>query len=115
MTDGPFDGPADGETYDDDRDRRRLSRQRQRTYEALSDHRWHTSVELTELVGDNWASVGARLRDLRKEQYGGYTIERRCVRRGLWEFRMAEEDSSSRLQVKLQEQIKRYRETHSSV
>jgi len=34
------------------------------------------------------ASVSARLRDLRKEKFGGHVVERRAVKRGLFEYRV---------------------------
>jgi hypothetical protein len=78
----------DGETYDEARDRARLSRQLNRVWEAMRDRRWRTLGDLAEELGDPEASISARLRDLRKEKFGGYRVRRRYVRRGLWEYRL---------------------------
>lgn len=34
------------------------------------------------------ASVSARLRDLRKTEFGGYRVEARCLYRGCWQYRV---------------------------
>jgi hypothetical protein len=38
-------------------------------------------------------SLSARLRDLRKQQYGGYRVERRSRGRGLFEYRVFEPET----------------------
>jgi len=78
----------DGVTYDPARDHDRLGKQLGRTYAALSDANWHTLPELSRITGDPEASISARIRDLRKDKFDGHIVERRYVRRGLWEYRM---------------------------
>ena len=34
------------------------------------------------------SGVSARIRDLRKEKFGGYTIETKLIKRGLFQYRM---------------------------
>lgn len=80
--------PFDGETYDHERDHDRLNAQLTRVYMVLRDQRWHTLSELAQLTGDPTPSVSARLRDLRKEKFGGHIIHRQYVDRGLWQYRL---------------------------
>lgn len=84
----------DGQTYDPRHDRRRLNAQAQRVWDVVTDGGWHTLAEVSARTGDPEASVSARLRDFRKEQWGGHEVERR--RRlgtllepgGTWEYRL---------------------------
>lgn len=78
----------DGATYEPARDRSRLFIQLERVYTALAMGEWMTLAQLAAATGDPEASVSARMRDLRKPQFGGHTVERRYVRRGLWEYRL---------------------------
>lgn len=80
----------DGETYEPDRDHLRLARQHVAVRREMSDGRWWTLRELAEVVGAPEASVSARLRDLRKPRFGGYTIERTYAGGGVWRYRMTE-------------------------
>jgi len=80
----------DGETYDPSRDKLRLNAQTQRVYDVMRRGEWLTLHEISTATGDPEASVSARLRDLRKERFGGYKIERRRRGGGLWEYRLAE-------------------------
>ena len=43
---------------------------------------------IAEAVGSPEASVSARLRDLRKPAFGGHTVERQYVERGLFRYRV---------------------------
>lgn len=78
----------DGATYDHDRDHARLSTQLEKVREAMKSGRWFTLSRLAEIAGGTEASASARLRDLRKEKFGGLTIEREHVARGLFRYRM---------------------------
>ena len=80
-----FDG-ATVEACDTDR----LSTQMLKITSLMADGWWHTLQEIGEAVDAPEASVSARLRDLRKVRFGGFTVERR--RRGdggLFEYRVA--------------------------
>jgi hypothetical protein len=86
----------DGETYAPRRDYGRLHAQLTRVYAILRDGTWHTLPELARKTGDPEASISARIRDLRKVKFGGRTIQRRYVDRGLHEYRMdAEADDQT--------------------
>lgn len=78
----------DGATYRADRDRARLSGQLGRVADALSDGRWWTLAQLAVRCGDPEASVSARLRDLRKGRFGGYTVLAEPQDGGLWRYRL---------------------------
>jgi len=54
----------------------------------MSDGLWHTLAEMSSRLGFPEASVSARLRDLRKDKFGGRVVERRYVLNGLWEYRL---------------------------
>lgn len=78
----------DGSTYLHSRDGKRLHAQHHRVLAFMRDGRWHTLEAISEATGDPEASVSARLRDLRKDRFGAHLIERRYVRRGLFEYRL---------------------------
>ena len=44
-------------------------------YEQMADGEWYTLRDLAFIAGCSEAATSARIRDLRKSQYGGYTIE----------------------------------------
>ena len=79
----------DGITFEYERDARRLAGQHARVLALMRDGVYRTLSEIAEHTGDPEASVSARLRDLRKPKFGSYTVERRYVRRGLHEYRLA--------------------------
>ena len=84
-------GPQfDGETIDVAQDQDRLGKQLDAVRCALDGGRWWTLSELSVRVRAPEASVSARIRDLRKERFGGHRIERRRVQdgNGLHEYRL---------------------------
>lgn len=91
---GLFDEPDadfDGATYEPEFDHERLHGQLALVYEMMRDHDWHTLAELATHAHGSEAGVSARVRDLRKEKFGGHLIERRRAgdpTAGLWEYRM---------------------------
>lgn len=85
-------GGFDGETYDDTRDRTRLARQMAAVRRVMAPGDWWTLGLLAAVVGAPEASVSARIRDLRKPRFGGYTVEKRYRARGVWEYRMVPEE-----------------------
>lgn len=59
-------------------------------WQAMRDGAWRSVEELAALVECPPASASARLRDLRKPQYGGWTVERAYAGGGVWRYRVAE-------------------------
>ena len=78
----------DGETYDRKLDHKRLSGQLGKVHHALSGGSWWTLRQLANLTSAPEASVSARIRDLRKEKFGGYKIKTCRFAGGLWKYRM---------------------------
>lgn len=77
-----------GATYAPSRDGARLAAQLDRVRLAMLDGHWHTLDELAARCGGTVASVSARLRDLRKDKFGGWCVEREYVAHGLWHYRL---------------------------
>ena len=82
-----FDNHSDGDTYLHERDHDRLTRQRGRVWDLIKNGEWRTIDWIASYTGDPATSVSARLRDFRKEKFGGHDIERRHIDNGLWEYR----------------------------
>lgn len=78
----------DGVTYSPKRDGARLRAQLERVKQIMSDGQYRTLNELSKLANGPEASVSARLRDLRKDKFGGYTVERTRVTNGLYKYRV---------------------------
>lgn len=82
----------DGATFDVEKDERRLSGLPARVFHLMRDGAWRSLGEIQKITGGSEAGVSARLRDLRKQKFGGHRVDRR--RRegadGLWEYRVVE-------------------------
>jgi hypothetical protein len=80
----------DGATYEPERDQIRLNGQMLRVFDVMRDGQWRTLSEIRLLCPhDSEAGISARLRDLRKAKFGGWTVERRARHeRGLFEYRL---------------------------
>jgi hypothetical protein len=81
-------GPRDGETFDAKRDGARLNNQALDVFAYMKHGEWRTLADISANTGHPEASVSARLRDLRKPTLGGYTVERRYIARGLYQYRV---------------------------
>lgn len=70
-------------------DAARLGAQLRRVIACMSDGEWHTLTEISAATGDPEASISARLRDMRRADCGGYTIDDRLrgTSRALHEYR----------------------------
>ena len=69
----------------------RLTGQIARVYHCMKDSRWRTLDELAAETGDPHASVSAQLRHLRKDRFGGHTVEKQPRgdrSHGLFEYRL---------------------------
>lgn len=80
----------DGKTYEPKHDHQRLSNTMQAVKGLMLDGKWRTlsAIQRHCAKGTSTQSVSARLRDLRKARFGGYTVERRRVDGGLFEYRV---------------------------
>lgn len=77
----------DGATYEASEDRERLGKQLERVKLAMASGKWFTLAELAKVAHRSEASASARIRDLRKERFGSWTIERKRVSGGLFAYR----------------------------
>ena len=82
----------DGSTFNPERDGQRLGDQMLAVLAIMSTKQWFTLGQLSMLAAAPEASVSARIRDLRKPRFGGHTIEREYVRKGLWRYRLVEQE-----------------------
>lgn len=79
----------DGDTYDSDLDHGRLASQLYAVKQLMSDGEWRTLDEIALIVPGTIPALSARLRDLRKEKFGGHLVERRrATLTGLFEYRL---------------------------
>lgn len=85
----------DGETFEPERDGERLSAQLVRVREVMVRGRWCTIPGLQRYLERKHypvkfpqQSISARIRDLRKERFGRYTVERVYSIRGIWKYRI---------------------------
>jgi hypothetical protein len=62
--------------------------QRQRVWDATNHGLWLSLDNISTVTGDPVQSVSARLRDFRKEKFGGHTVERRKVEDNLYQYRV---------------------------
>ena len=80
----------DGETYDPDLDHVRLTGQLKRVHSVLSDARWHTLRGISIRAEAPESSCSARLRDLRKDKFGAYIVDRKrdSINKGTFLYRL---------------------------
>jgi biotin operon repressor len=79
-----------GYTYDPAQDFERLKTSLDKVrYLMLSERgRWWTLSELASRTGSSEAGVSARIRDLRKPHHGGFSVENKRMKGGLWKYRI---------------------------
>lgn len=85
------DAHFDGKTYDPQFDKERLTSQIRKVFDLMQDAKWRTLVEIERKIKQPQASISARLRDLRKERFGGHTVNRRTRderKRGCFEYQL---------------------------
>jgi hypothetical protein len=85
----------DGDTYDPARDGVRLNGQGERVFSILSDGQPHTLPGIKEAIqkqygrSDSESGISARIRDFRKDKFGGYNVEAIPPSRGgLWTYKL---------------------------
>lgn len=93
----------DGDTINDRRDTPRLIRQQDAVFAIMSAGRWMTIPGIKSMIWDRFkieaseASISARIRDFRKERFGGYTVNRRRrddLSPGLHEYQLVVEEGA---------------------
>lgn len=83
-----------GDTYELQFDCARLNAQQQRVHEVMRRGEWHTLREISDATGDPEASISARLRDYRSNEYlqRFFIMQSERVptleRRGHWRYRL---------------------------
>jgi len=78
----------DGKTIVPERDNARLSGQCMDVFNLMRDGEWRTLEDIASATNHPQASVSARLRDFRKERFGGHVVERRYLSNGLFQYRL---------------------------
>ncbi|MEO8297079.1 MAG: hypothetical protein ABI574_04650 [Burkholderiales bacterium] len=79
----------DGSDYEPGRDDERLQGQLGAIWDLMKGGDWLTLSAISLATDAPQASVSAQLRHLRKERFGGHTVEKRLVKRGLYEYRLS--------------------------
>lgn len=86
--DAPRDGHRDGATHDASVDYVRLNRQLADVWRVMRDGRWRTLREISAASGHPEASVSARIRDFRKERFGGHSVQRQRIEGDGYNYRL---------------------------
>lgn len=87
-------GDRAGITFDRKRDLSRLNAQAARVYMAMGSGEWLSLSEIHKIIcvntgfKDPEASISARIRDLRKQEFGGFDVPKEYVGKGLWRYRL---------------------------
>ena len=95
MTNNPYDyvgihsgAHFDGATYSPVLDHIRLTGQLARVYDVMQDGRWRSLQVLAYKAQAPEGSCSARLRDLRKDKFGAYQVDKKRLNDGLWLYRV---------------------------
>ena len=94
-----LDKAFDGATYIPELDGVRLGSQLERVKALMSDGQWRKLNDIVAECGGNTASISARLRDLRKEKFGGHVVTSERVGSrtgGYWKYQVILVDGSNR-------------------
>jgi len=78
-----FDGPGLEPS-----DETRLRGQLEKVRALMGDGKWRPIAQIAQAVGGSEAGTSARLRDLRKQKFGGHAVERRRVQGGVYVYRL---------------------------
>lgn len=88
LGDVPYEPHFNGPAYEPVRDHARLSSQLDRIYSVMKDRQWRTLAAIEHATGYPQSSISAQLRHLRKDRFGGHTVNRRHVVGGLFEYQL---------------------------
>lgn len=83
-----------GSTFVPERDGSRLAEQTKAVFSVMKDGQFRTLSSLAQLTSAPEASVSARLRDLRKPRFGGHTVNREYLGRGLFQYQLVVREAS---------------------
>lgn len=81
----------EGSDYSEPLDKKRLTGQIKRVFNTMKDGKFRTLREIEVITGDPQASISAQLRHLRKDRFGGYTLNKRrrdSAIKGLFEYQL---------------------------
>ncbi len=81
----------DGSDYNPEFDDKRLTGQIKRVFDCMKDGKFRTLSEIEEITGDGQSSISAQLRHMRKERFGGNTVEKQHrgdKKNGLYEYKL---------------------------
>jgi len=73
----------------------RAKSQLELVWQMMCDRQWHTLAEIAEHANCPQASASARLRDLRKPEFGSRCVERQYFERGLFRYRVVDAPASA--------------------
>jgi len=88
-----------GDDYQPDRDDVRMSGQLERVFNCMKDGQWRTLGKISEVTGDPEASISAQLRHLRKDRFGGHTIEKEYISNGLYRYLLKVKSSKPQMEL----------------
>tara|TARA_R100001594_G_scaffold21754_4_gene42045 strand:- start:1291 stop:1614 length:324 start_codon:yes stop_codon:yes gene_type:complete len=83
----------DGDDYQSDRDKPRLTRQVDAVRMYMEGKKNVTLRQIAKDLGYPESSISAQLRNLRKKRFGGRTVTREYVRLGLYNYTLEPEDA----------------------
>jgi len=89
----------DGKTYDPALDHTRLTGQLKKIKDLMQDGAWWTYAQIqAHFPGMSTTSISARIRDLRKDKFGGYDVcgERIGGKGGTWRLPVPWEEEEAR-------------------
>ena len=78
----------DGSDYVHKRDGIRLTGQLERVFDVMKSGQWISLRELSDRARCPEASASAQMRNLRKERFGGFEVEKKYTHMGLFLYRL---------------------------
>ena len=78
----------DGSDYVHKRDGIRLTGQLERVFDVMKSGQWISLRELSDRAKCPEASASAQMRNLRKERFGGFEVEKKYTHLGLFLYRL---------------------------
>lgn len=91
----PPPGHRDGKTYSPPFDYERLNKQQRAVFDVMRSGRWLSLRQIADEAGCPEASASARIRDLRKEKFGGFDVRTERKSGGLFLYRLVMEQEDA--------------------